>query len=144
MKIKEIYWRLFIIRLSLRWILSNCLGDRVRYRGKEYILTQGVCDPLWNLLSDDGERLEFVHHDHFYKIASFKNYIGSFRAGYGFYMTSWYRIWLRGGIKPWTRGCRIWKIQENNPQKAPAPPPLVDRWIPPRIFTRAKGARHER
>jgi hypothetical protein len=103
---KAIYWRLFIIRLALRWISKPNLGDEVIYQGRRWTLIQGVCDPVWSLFSGD-ERID-VHRDQFRKVPGIRSAWQSFRSGYRFYMTSWYGIWKREGVQPWMRGCHIW------------------------------------
>lgn len=109
---KAIYWRLFIARLALRWINQPNLGDEVEYDGKRWTLIQGVCDPVWSLIRGSHERGDFqridAHRERFRKVAGIRAKWRSFRAGYRFYMQSWYGIWSREGIKPWMLGCHIW------------------------------------
>ena len=109
--LNKIFWWLFIIRLSLRWIPKFNLGDMVVYRGQECMLIQGVCDPRWDLVQN-GKRIDFVHQSEFIKVRTIKNYWHSFDSGYHFYMGYWYKIWVREGIKPWMFGCRIWAINK--------------------------------
>ena len=104
---KNAYWWLFIVRLSLRWIPRFNIGDKVWYRGEQWSLYQGVYHPKWHLCRGE-ERVEFVHESEFRKVRSLENYIGSFRSGYRFYMTAWFKIWVNEGIKSWMRGCNIW------------------------------------
>jgi len=105
---QKIYWWLYIVRLSLRWIFALNIGDEVWLDGERWMLVQGVCAPSWHLMRGD-ERKEFVHESQFKKVRSLKNYWCSFRSGYLFYMMNWYGIWLTSGIEPWMRGCNIWK-----------------------------------
>ena len=105
--LKAIYWRLFIIRLSLRWLWRPNLMDEVVYKGEVWRLSQGVKSPVWTLRQGPGEGVE-VHERDFRKVRTIANYWGSFRNGYQFYMRSWYDIWMREGIQPWMLGCRIW------------------------------------
>lgn len=102
----RLYWWLRIIWYSARWIFQCNLGDRVAYRGKIWILSQGVCAPTWTLRCDDESAQ--VSECNFYKIRSLSNYLHSFRTGYRFYMGNWYKIWLNQGITPWMRACNIW------------------------------------
>lgn len=103
------FWWAYIVRLSLRWIPGLNLGDVVVYKGKRYTLNQGVCRPLWDMgLIGGGEYLTHIHETEFRKERSLRNYMGSFRSGYCFYMTCWFSIWVNEGIKPWMRRCNIW------------------------------------
>ena len=102
----RLYWRLFVIRLSLRWMLNYNLGDLVWYGGEQWTLVQGVCAPRWTLQKGN-DRVE-AYQTAFRKVRSLSNYWRSFVWGYKFYMQNWYDIWLREGIKPWMRGCNIW------------------------------------
>jgi hypothetical protein len=95
------------VRLALRWIGKINLGDEVIHQGKRWTLIQGVSNPYWNL-ARDGEYLDYVHHDQFRKVKGLRAAWRSFHAGYRFYMTSWYSIWVREGIKPWMLACNIW------------------------------------
>lgn len=104
---KAIYWRLFIIRLSLRWIGKLNIGDEVVYQGARYVLNQGVNNPYWTLCGQ-GKDLDWVHSDDFRKVRGVRPAWRSFRAGYRFYMTSWYGIWVNEGVKPWMLACNIW------------------------------------
>ena len=103
---KTIYYWLLVVRLSLRWIKQPNLGDVVLYQGKRWVLFQGMRDPIWSL-SCNRECIE-VHRDNFRKVPGIKSAWRSFRSGYRFYMTSWFSIWVREGIKPWMLGCNIW------------------------------------
>lgn len=108
--LKAIYWRLRIVHLATRWLFIYNLGDLVLYKGKEWSLIQGVMAPTWSLVRGEGGDFERVdaHESEFRKVRTLRNYVGSFRSGYRFYMTSWYGIWMREGIKPWMLGCNIW------------------------------------
>ncbi len=106
--LKAIYWRLYIIRLSLRWCWKINLRDYVWYKGKKCMALQGVCDPRWDLRDPDGNRIELVHKSEFRKSWTPRNVWRSFCYGYDFYMGYWYSSWVRSGIKPWMRGCNIW------------------------------------
>lgn len=104
---KSMKWKLFIIWLSFKWVFRVNLGDEVLYRGKKYIVHNGVRYGKWRLsdeLPDDG----WVNRSECRKVWTLKNMRRSFRAGYRFYMTSWYDIWKREGIKPWMKNCNIW------------------------------------
>ena len=108
--IKAIYWRVRIALLALRWIGSYNLGDAVWYRGQKWMLIQGVAAPTWSLARND-ERVD-AHERDFRKVMTPRNLARSFISGYRFYMTSWYRIWMREGIQPWMRSLPIWKRSE--------------------------------
>lgn len=105
--LSKLYWRIKIIFFALRWIPNYNIGDEVLYQGKVYRLNQGVSCPLWDIVRDD-ECLKSIHQDNFRKIRTLKNYWGSFRSGYRFYMGYWYSIWVRKGIEPWVKRLNIW------------------------------------
>ena len=109
---KAIYWRLRILWLSFRWMFQINLGDWVRYEENKYIVRNGVRCDMWRLSDlDDGKdeyNTGWVERSKCKKVKSIKNYYGSFKSGYWFYMTNWYAIWKREGIKDWMRGCSIW------------------------------------
>jgi hypothetical protein len=102
-----IYWRLFIVRLALRWIPRLNIGDAVMYQGRRYWLSQGVCAPKWNIASKT-EYLKDIDESEFRKVQTPRAWWSSFKFGYRFYMTSWWSIWRGQGIQPWMLGCRIW------------------------------------
>lgn len=102
-----IYWRLFIVRLALRWVPRLNIGDEVIYQGKRYWLSQGVYAPKWHM-SREGEYLKFIDEGAFRKVRTPRAWWGSFHSGYRFYMTSWWGIWRNNGIEPWMLGCLIW------------------------------------
>lgn len=111
---RRVYWWLFIVYQSLKWLPGFNLGDEVRWRGGTWMLIQGVCSPSWDLARGwmaDGtwERVNYIHQREFRKVRTVSNYWHSFRSGYSFYMTCWYDIWVREGVLPWMRGCSIWK-----------------------------------
>lgn len=103
---KAIYWRLYIIRLALRWIPKFNLGDRVIFRGREWTLHQGVRAPHWALVSGD-ESVDAYEYS-FRKVRSLSNYWHSFRSAYRFYRVNWLEIWKEEGIQPWMLSCNIW------------------------------------
>lgn len=110
--IKAIYWRLYAIRLSLRWVLSLNIGDEVCYEGRIWQLNQGVRAPVWTLVQN-GESID-AHESDFVKLHGPVHWWRSFRSGYRFYMGYWYAIWMREGILPWMRECNIWKGKPPN------------------------------
>lgn len=103
------YW-LLIVYLSSRWMFRINLGDSVTYRGKVWVVSNGVCSPgFWSLvIKESHEYVEYADGKEVRKVWSLKNVIGSFRSGYRFYMTSWFDIWVKNGIEPWMRKCNIW------------------------------------
>lgn len=110
---RALYWRARIALLAMRWVPRLNLGDEVETAtGEKWTLVQGVCAPRWEMSRGNHEagtyqRIE-LHSRDFRKVRSLRNYARSFRSGWRFYMTSWYRIWMREGVKPWMRGCSIW------------------------------------
>ena len=106
--INKIYWKLFIIRLSLRWCWKVNLGDLVLYQGKKYLVHNGVRSNSWRLGNLNNGDSGWVPRSECKKIWTLKNIVQSFKSGHTFYMQAWYDIWVRSGIKPWMRGCNIW------------------------------------
>ena len=106
--IRKIYWRIKIIWLSLQWIPKMNLGDLVWYKGKQYTIYNGVRYGSWRLSDLDNGKDGWVPRKECKKVWSFKNIKSSFNYGHRFYMTNWYDIWVREGIKPWMLGCNIW------------------------------------
>ena len=106
--LNKIYWKLFIIKLSIRWCWQINLGDWIWYRGKKYIVSNGVRSGSWRLPYLDNGDDGWVPRVDCRKVWTPKNVIGSFKSGHRFYMGYWYRIWVNEGIKPWMRGCKIW------------------------------------
>jgi len=105
---KNIFWRFYIIRLSLRWCWIVNLGDLVWYQGKKYIVCNGVYSNSWRLNNLDNGDNGWVSRSDCKKVLTLSNIFGSFRSGYWFYMTNWFKIWMQSGIKSWMRGCDIW------------------------------------
>ena len=114
--IKRIYWWLFVIRLSLRWIPRLNLGRRVWWRGENWMLIQGVCEPLWDLCRG-GEVQKYIPESEFRAVQNPVEWWWAFKSGYRFFMTCWYRIWLEQGVEPWMRGCKIWSKKERYERK---------------------------
>ena len=104
---KRLYWWLFVIYHSVRWIPKLNLGDLVRYQGADWMLMNGPAKPLWTI-QKGMERIEYIHEREFRKVRTFANYWRSFSFGYHFYMSSWYAIWVNEGVTPWMRVCNIW------------------------------------
>lgn len=91
----------FILRLKyfvrgLRQVGKPHLGAKVIFAGSQYVLTQGVQHPYWNLTSTTtGARREDVH---IAKCKMDRSLAGIWRAmkfHYDFYMRYWYDIDLR-------------------------------------------------
>jgi hypothetical protein len=106
-RINRFMWWVFVIRLALRWVPKFNLGDAVIYKGERWHLYQGVASPTWGLSQGGGVTCQ-AREDEFRKVRSIRNYVGSFMSGYRFYMTSWFSIWCREGVKPWMLACNIW------------------------------------
>ena len=105
--ITKLYWKIRILWMALRWIPQTNLGDEIIYQGKKYTIINGVRPESWriDLNNDDGG---WVKRKDCKKVLSISNIKHSFYSGYNFYMTSWFDIWCREGIKDWMRGCNIW------------------------------------
>ncbi len=102
---KALYWKLRIAIMSLRWATGVHLGDTAFYRGKRWVVCQGVMAPVWTLRS--GDESADVHESEF-RAPFLRNCIRRVRFGYGFYMGYWYGIWMNDGIRPAVRGLNIW------------------------------------
>ena len=50
--LNKLKWRLFIIWISLRWIVKTNLGDIVIYNGKEYFVNNGVVPGHWDIIEN--------------------------------------------------------------------------------------------
>jgi len=109
--IKKAYWKLRIFWLCLKAVKNTNLGDKVMYKGKEYIIVNGVHCGAWDIqdkFTVGAVRL-VVPRSECKKVWSIAGMRQSFFMAWHFYMTSWFDIWCRNGILPWMRGCRIWQ-----------------------------------
>ncbi len=104
----KLYWRIRIFFLALRWIPKVNLGDYVWYKGKKYMVHNGVRYGSWRLGNLENDRGGWVKRSECRKSWTPKNMRRSFNSGWNFYMTSWFDIWCQSGIKDWMRGCHIW------------------------------------
>ena len=105
---KKMYWKLKIICLSFKWCWRINLGDEVFYKNNKYIVYNGVRSGSWRLGNLDNDNDGWVKRAECKKVWTLQNIIHSYKSGYRFYMTSWYDIWTREGIKDWMRNCNIW------------------------------------
>ncbi len=101
------YWKLFIVWLSFKWMFRVNLGDFIWYKGKKYLVLNGVMSESWSI-DIDNDFGGWVPRSECQKSWTPRNMIRSFRAGYRFYMGYWYDIWKREGIKDWMKTCKIW------------------------------------
>ena len=104
----RLYWKIRIFFLALRWVPQINLGDVVKYRGKKYTVCNGVRSGSWRLGDLDNGCDGWVPRKECKKVWTVANIRHSFFSGWNFYMTSWFDIWCREGIKSWMRGCNIW------------------------------------
>lgn len=101
-------YRLLILWLSCKWAFRVNLGDQVWYRGRRYVVCNGVMLSSWDLEDlQSGERLSVARCE-CHKVWTRSNMWSSVAFGYRFYMRNWFEIWKRHGIEPWMRGCNIW------------------------------------
>jgi hypothetical protein len=107
-KMKKLLWKIKIFFLALCWNPHTNLGDVVKYKGKKYTVFNGVRPYSWQLDKLDNNYDGWVPRKDCIKVMSVSNIRHSFFSGWNFYMTSWYDIWCREGIKNWMRGCNIW------------------------------------
>ena len=101
------YW-LLIVLLSIKWMFKVCLGDKIVYQGKEYEVINGVVQNSWKLSGLDNGHDGWVQRKECKKVKALSNVIGSFKSGYNFYMSAWYSLWVKVGIKQWMKNCPIW------------------------------------
>lgn len=106
MRLRKIWYRLYIRRLAFRWLWKVNLGDGVRYRGDQWIVANGVNPGSWTLQNQDG-RVEAPRNE-VRKIWTVRNMIGSWRSAINFYESYWLDTWVHSGIQPWMRSCKIW------------------------------------
>lgn len=110
-KMRKLYYWIYIIWLSLKWVPKINLGDKVIWLkdtyAQTYIIINGVCPESWKITDGIEDAFE-VKRTECKKIKTLPNYINSFKSGYRFYMGYWYSIWVRIGIEPWMRKCKIW------------------------------------
>ena len=92
----------------MKWIFRQNLGDLVIYKGKEYMILNGVVQNSWKLVGLENDNDGWVLRSECRKVWTIKNMWRSFLFGYHFYMSAWYRIWCREGIKDWMKKLRIW------------------------------------
>lgn len=104
----KIYWKIRIFFLALRWIPQVNIGDEVRYKGKKYIVCNGVRPKSWRLGDLGNGNDGWVPRNECKKVWTLANIRHSFYSGHRFYMTYWFDIWRRVGIKGWMRECNIW------------------------------------
>ena len=104
----KLKYKILIIYLSTKWIFTICIGDKVIYQGKEYVVANGVRSMCWRLAGLDNGDGGWVRRVECKKVRTIRNFLGSFNSGYRFYMVNWYGIWVNSGIEPWMRGCNIW------------------------------------
>lgn len=107
-KIKEMYWRIRIFFLAIRWIPQINIGDIVVYEGKQYIVYNGVYRESWKLKELNRDYILRVPRKYCKKVFTLKNIKHSFYSGWNFYMRYWFRIWCQTGIEDWMLSCNIW------------------------------------
>ena len=101
------YW-LLVMWLSSKWVFRLNLGDLVWYQGRKHVLCNGTTPHHWDIEDWETRERAWVHERELRKVWSPTNLAGSFAGGYRFYMRNWFDIWVRQGIQPWMKGCRIW------------------------------------
>lgn len=98
----RLYVWLRIVWLSLRWVGRINIGNRVRYQGRIWTVSNGVALPKWSLVRwEPQEYLEYVHEGDFQLIQSPREWWRSFQSGYRFYMGYWFAIWASGSRLMW-------------------------------------------
>ena len=106
--LNKMYWNLYIRYLSTKRIFRITLGDTVICDGKEYEIQNGTICGVWETgTSIDGERV-LIKRDKCRKKYTLKGMYRSYISSLWFYKNNWLDIWMREGIKPWMKGCKIW------------------------------------
>lgn len=107
---KYMKYKLLIRWLSFKWIFKVNLGDEVLYKGKKYVVCDGVRSNQWRLggLNNDDYNESWVNRKECKKVKSVKNFLHSYDTGMNFYTMSWLGIWEHEGIKPWMKRLDIW------------------------------------
>lgn len=106
--IKQLYYWLFIVWWSAKKMFRVNLSSNVVYRGKEYIVVNGVPHDSWRLVGLENDENGYVRRVECKKVNTISNHIKSFKFNYNFYMLAWYDIWVHNGIRLWMRTCNIW------------------------------------
>ncbi len=108
-QLTKAYWWIRILLLSLKWLRGIKLGTMVEYKGDIWIVVNGAyCSRSWDIARGDA-RINCVPESSLSKVKNLANYMHGFKSGYRFYMNCWFSIWVNEGIKPWMRGCNIWR-----------------------------------
>jgi len=128
----KIFIYLRIYYLAIKSIFKLNLGDIVKYKEKKFVLTQGVCNPYWNIqeyikccFEDPLLRanfyeniklkyLENIHKNKFKKELSIRNIIHDIKFTYNFYKGYWFDIWYRKILENKKRFYRIFFVDHNN------------------------------
>jgi len=106
---KKVKFSLFIYWISLRWVFRVNVGDIVKYKGKKYVVCNGVRCNSWRLGDLDNGDDGWVRRDECKKVRTLKNLIGSYKSGLSFYFGYWYRSWVYiGHIEGWVKMLNIW------------------------------------
>jgi len=113
----SVYWHARMLVSSARMAMVGYhLGDEVIYRGKRWILYQGVGAPRWHMsLVGGDETAKDVHEDEFRRVRSFGNYWHAFRSRYRWYVWSWLKIYVESGC--WTKREMGWRFQDEKQKK---------------------------
>ena len=88
---------LLIIWISTKWMFQINLGNYVWYKGKKYMVLNGVRLESWRLGDLDNGDSGWVPRSECKLSLAPSNILHSFRSGYRFYMGYWYDIWVNEG-----------------------------------------------
>lgn len=110
---RAIYWRARIFLLALRWPMRFTIGDEAYDRqGVRWRIVNGVTAPRWDVSRGSHEQGTYERstreESELRRVKTPAALLASFRRGWWFYRTSWYMIWMRGGVQPWMRALPIW------------------------------------
>lgn len=99
---RRVFIWLRIVRLALGWVGKINLGNRVKYAGQIWTVSNGVARPSWSLVRyEPHQYLEYINEKDFQLIQNPTEWFRSFRSGYRFYMGYWFDIWASGSRLMW-------------------------------------------
>lgn len=104
----------FIFLQAISWIGKINLGGKVRYKGKVWMVNNGVSAPFWDLWQPESKARANVNEKDFQLIQNPVEWWLSFKYGWRFYYGYWFHIWRRQFacgeriMRPAQHICRVW------------------------------------